>query len=135
MAFKLDKGDLARRAELVDDLRELWGKVEDAVSVYNAEVAKLKEPLEKAIADYNEKSLEAAGFAEDIGNAADGEIDDKSEKWREGEKGEAAIEWKDAWQGVEIGELEMDWPDEISVEAPDDADNLEQLPAEAGAAE
>ena len=117
MAFKLDKGDTARKVKLVEELQEARGELEDAVSVYNAAVAELKAPLDAAVEKYNDVLEEARGFAEDIGNTADGEFDDKSEKWQEGERGQAAREWIDARQQAAFDAYEIEYPDELFEQA------------------
>jgi uncharacterized coiled-coil DUF342 family protein len=132
MAFKLDKQELARREKFEVDLREAAGELEDAVSTYNAAVTELRAPLEAAIEKYNELLEEARGFVEDIASTADGEIDDKSEKWQDGDKGQAAIAWKDAWEQADLEPLSIEFPDELTTtEWPDHADVLDQLPLEA----
>lgn len=132
MAFKLDKQDTARRNELAADLREAKGKIEDAIAVYNAAVAEARKPLEEALAGYNEVVETARGWAEDIANQADNDISEKSDRWQESDKGTAATEWKDAWEGAEIEELEITFPDDISSDdITDMADILEALPVEA----
>jgi ectoine hydroxylase-related dioxygenase (phytanoyl-CoA dioxygenase family) len=42
-----------------------------------------------ALEEYNEALAEAKGFAEDIANEAEGEFDNKSEKWQEGVSNQA----------------------------------------------
>jgi hypothetical protein len=131
MAFKLDKKDKERRDLLVDQLREAWGKIEDAVEVYNIEVSKLRADVDKAVSDYNEVIEEARGFAEDVATQAESEYDDKSEKWQQGEKGQSAAAWRDEWQGLEADALDASWPDDYSIDDPEHADKLEGLPEEA----
>ena len=131
MSFKLDKADNARRDRLVEELREGAGKIEDAMREYNEAVAALRAPVEELVAAYNETLEEAKGFAEDIGNTADATFDERSEKWREGEKGEAAGVFRDAWMEIDLEPYEVDFPAEMEVEAPSHADDLEGLPAEA----
>ncbi len=131
MAFKLDKSETTVRDQFIEGLREAAGKVEDAINVYNEAVLALRTTLEAAVAEYNEVVLAAQGFAEDIGRRADEEFDDKSERWQEGDKGQSAGEWRDAWQGAEFEELSIEFPEDISSEIPDVADALEELPVEA----
>ena len=131
MAFALTKAESARRDGYVKELNEKAAVIEDAVRVYNEGVAALRETLEKTITDYNETLGEARGFAEDIASAAEAAIDAKSEKWQEGEKGQAAANWRDEWQAVELEEIEIEWPDELESPDPDHATNLEALSFEA----
>ena len=131
MAFKLDKQEIARRDEIVVNLNEAATKLEDAIAVYTDEVNKLRGPLEESIAAYNEAVTAASGFAEDIASRADDEISDKSEKWQEGERGEAATIWKDEWEGASFDEVEIEFPDDITLDELDHSATLEQLPEQA----
>lgn len=132
MAFKLDKQEIARRDELFGDLTDARAKLEDAVSVYNAEVLKLREALDAKLAAYNEVVEEASGFAADIASAADGAIGDKSEKWQEGDRGQAATAWKDEWENASFDAVEIEYPDDLSIDQVDDhASTLSELSEEA----
>src|SRR4051794_17460940 len=115
MAFKLDKQESKRREELLANMKEAESKLEDAVSVYNAALAEQRTKLEAAVTAFNETVAEARGFAEDIARAAEEEIDGKSEKWQEGDKGQAATEWKDAWENVELDDVEVEWPGDLEI--------------------
>lgn len=132
MAFKLDKQELARRDQLKEELAELRGKLEDEVSTYNAAVEEAKAPVVAALEAYNAVVEEARGFAEDVARGAEEAIDAKSERWQEGEKGQAAIEYKDAWDGVDLGEVEISWPEDEDWlgDTPPHADDMEALPSE-----
>jgi outer membrane murein-binding lipoprotein Lpp len=135
MPFKLDKQEIARRAKLQEELVELRGKLEDAVSTYNAAVSELQTPVNEALEKYNAAVEEARGFVFDIANQADSDINEKSEKWQEGDKGQAAMEWKDAWASEEFNEVEIEFPDELSLpdEEFDHDGRLENLPEAADA--
>jgi hypothetical protein len=131
VAFKLSKAEIQRRDGYVEDLEKAWSEIEQAVNTYNEGVANLRAPVEQAVAHYNEVMGEAKGFAEDVASQADGEWDERSEKWQEGEKGEAAAEYRDAWQTIEFEEIELEWPEELAIEDPDHAPELAELPTEA----
>lgn len=130
MGFKLTKDEAARKAELLLDLQAQYDKLEDAINTYRAEEALLREPVVNALDAYNELVDAARGFAEDVANRAETEYDEKSEKWQEGDRGEAAREWKDAWDNVNLDEIEIEWPDELSVDDPGHATELDGLPEE-----
>jgi hypothetical protein len=130
MAFKLDKGEIARRDGYANDLRETASKLEDAVREYNEAVMTLRAPIETLLAEYNEKLEEARGFAEDIATTAEGAFDDKSEKWQEGDKGQAVAEWKDAWTSIELEPMEIVWPEDLEDPELEHAFMLEALPVE-----
>lgn len=133
MSFKLSEAEIKQRDELLANLNSATNALDDAVREYNEAVDKLREPLDAVVAGYNEIVNQAQAFAEDIANTADGEISDKSEKWQDGEKGQAAIAFKDAWEclGHDLREITINYPDELDVDAPTHADDLEAAPVEA----
>jgi predicted nucleic acid-binding Zn-ribbon protein len=131
VAFKLTKHDAARRAEHVEKLTEAAAKLEDAVVVFNAGLEQLKGPLTAALAEYNSVLAEARGFAEDIASQADSELDEKSERWRDSDRGQAAVAFKDEWEGLALDELELELPDEARLPDEDHAAVLEGAPTEA----
>lgn len=130
MAFKLTKVEVEQRDQLVAALNTKYAALEDAVSEYNAKLAELREPLQHALDGYNEAVEQARGFAEDIASQIDNDIEDKSEKWQESERGEAAIAWRDEWQGIDLSEIDLDLPGDLEVEATDHAADLEALSSE-----
>lgn len=131
MAFKLTKAEGEQRTELVEKLGKAVAQLEDDVREYNEKVGELRAPVEAALAAYNALVEEARGFCEDIVNERETDYDGKSEKWQEGDKGEAARSWIDEWQNVDLSELEIEFPDDLEVDAPTHADDLQNLPEEA----
>ena len=132
MAFKLTKAEDQRRMDYVTSLNELKSKLEDAIGEFNAKREELKAPVEAAFNAYKEALAEAKGFAEDIASAAEGQIDDKSERWQESERGEAARSWQQEWEGAELDEPDdIDFGDDLDTPDLDHADTLENLPIEA----
>lgn len=106
MAFRLTKAEDARKSELEGELNKLFGEADDAKSDLNEKISELvAEFNEKYLGPLNEKIDEARGFVEDIKNERQEEFDDKSERWQDGERGEAAQEWLQAWENAEA-ELE-----------------------------
>jgi len=96
MAFKLTKLELERRDRLAADLKTQASKLEDAIRTFNAVMVEAQEPVNMALTAYNELVTETRAFAEDIASAADDAMNDKSEAWQNGEKAQAANDWKDA---------------------------------------
>lgn len=131
VAFKLSKQDTQRKAGYVEDLEKAWGELGQAIATYNAEAEKLRAPVEAAVTRYNEVLGEARGFVEDVASQADSDFDEKSEKWQESDKGEAASEYRDAWQNIELDDLTLDWPDAFGIQDPDHVCELGELPVEA----
>lgn len=131
MAFSLNKKELAQRDEHVSELRAAAEALTAAVEAYREAVVDLKEPVEEARAAYNEVLERAQAWVADIVSEADSAISDKSEKWQEGEKGQAASSWKDAWEQLDMEEVRIDYPDELEFDEPTHADDLEQAPEDA----
>lgn len=131
MTFKLSKQERAQRDEHVERLENAWGELEQAISTYNGEAEKLKPPVELAIEKYNEMMAAAKEFAEQVAKRIEEKYDEKSEKWQEGEKGQVAAEFRDAWQHMDMEEIELRWPEEVSIDDPDHAPELAELPTEA----
>jgi molecular chaperone DnaK (HSP70) len=87
---------------LEGDLNKVYGEADDAKSELEEKISDLvTEFNEKYLAPLNEKIEEARGFVEDIKNERQEEFDDKSERWQEGERGEAAQEWLQSWENAE----------------------------------
>lgn len=132
MALKLNKDEIRQRDAYVAELRKVADLLEDAVRVFNEELEAARVKMRGAIDDYNETLTAARGFAEDIASRLSDEIDEKSEKWQEGEKGEAAVAFKDEWEGVSLEEIDPDnvLPGDMEDIDLEDADTFEALPIE-----
>jgi len=130
MAMKLNKQDEKKRDELVSELNKLRTEIEEAIGKFNDGVATLKEPVTAAIEKYNAELENARAWTEDIANQAESEFDEKSDKWQEGERGEAARSWIDEWQSAELEEFQLEFPDELADDLPDHIETLENLPVE-----
>jgi hypothetical protein len=84
MSVKLNKAQIAERARIVAILE----KARSALSV--------------AFVNYSHALEEAREFRDDLVTDWRDEISDKSEKWRESERGEATAALVDAWEGLEF---------------------------------
>lgn len=131
MAFKLSKSESAKRDELIGWMRDKLTELKAEVSDFNGKLDELKEPLQHAIDGYNEAVEAARAYCEEIAEERQGNFDDKSEKWQEGEKGEAAQEWLNEWQNIDLSEIVIELPDELEAPEASHADDLEALPANA----
>jgi hypothetical protein len=131
VAFKLSRQELAARDQHVESLEKVWAELVGIVSTYNLEVEALRAPVEAVVEKYNEVLVLAKGFAEEIANRVEGEYDEKSEKWQEGEQGQAAAELRDAWRDIDMEYIVLEWPEDLSIDDPDHAPELAELPTEA----
>jgi hypothetical protein len=128
MSIKLTKGDRDRRAALIAELAEAAGKVDDAVALYNATVHAARTELDAVITAYNEKVAEASNFADEIATGIESAIEEKSEAWQESERGEAAVQFCEAWQGIDLSELDIEDADGLELGELDHAAILDALP-------
>lgn len=134
MAFKLNKQEDARKSELEQELEQLVGSATDGLEELREKIGELVEEFnEKYVTPLGDKMDEARGFVEDIQNERQEEFDDKSERWQEGERGEAAQSWLQQW---EQGASELDTPEPLEAptidwDVPDASGILTELPFEA----
>jgi hypothetical protein len=128
---QLTKEQSGNIAKLIDELTLAGKKIEIAVSTYNQDVEKLRAPVEIAVTEYNEIVSEARTLCSDVANKITSYISDKSEKWQESDKGQAVQEFADAWEGVDLSDIDYAWPDELIIEIPTYDSDLEELPQEA----
>jgi hypothetical protein len=132
MAIKLTKAEVIRQTKLVAELRVQEYAMTAAIEDFNTAMDSARVDLREAVEKYNEVISEVNGFALDIATRLQDEIDEKSEKWQESEKGEAAVAFKDEWEQIDGGELDADeiapsYIDDMTFEA---ADALEAISTE-----
>lgn len=84
---KLSKEQSERKAEIIDRLRECEGKVSGAIVEYN-----------EAVADAESLRDEVSAEQEDYRA-------NRSDKWSEGEAGQAYAEWADNWRDESFEEM------------------------------
>lgn len=98
---RLTKADLSRRDRITDGLREAAKKVEQSYRVLSEAASAHNDQ----IAAYNEALEEARGFADDMARSIEDFMSEKSERWLEGDRGQAYEEWKSEWSGLELTDL------------------------------
>lgn len=133
MAFKFTKQEENRRSELRDIVAEARAALDEVVAKETATIEDSYSAMNVAIEKYTETTQAAQGFFDDIHSEREGEWDDKSEKWQEGERGDAARNWIDA-----IGEVrdQLDPIDSFCFDPPamdfeDHSDLIDNAPSEA----
>lgn len=102
----LSKTDKAARDVLLTRLNEAYEKVDNAIAELNAVLADARE------------------FAGAITARIEEYMNDRSENWLEGEKGQAYEEWKGEWENAEQSLDDKSFDDE------NPADILDALPTE-----
>jgi hypothetical protein len=103
VSFKLTKAQIAQR------------------DIHVARIKELHEAVNAAIQNLNEELGEVTDFIENIAVAAQDAFDNRSDGWREGERGEAVQGWLDALEAIQ-NEPVMDETDPLDV-----IDMLEEL--------
>lgn len=130
MAFKLTKAEAKQRFDLVAELEIAGAAVATAIEAFNAAMTEAFKPVAEAVEAYNEKLEEAREFAEDIASSRRDEMANKSDRWQEGDRGQAAENWVSEWENISLDDLEFDQPDELEQPDPSHRDDLENLPDE-----
>lgn len=123
---KLTKADLQRR----DDLTERLRSSAEALEQEHTDLTTAIETFNRKLDAHNEIINEASGWRDDLVSEIDEFVSNKSEKWQDGDKGQAVADWKNELEQLDLGEIEH-------VEVPDlpdllHADTLEQMQTEAG---
>lgn len=127
MAFKLTKAENNRREELVASIEIATTPLSAAITEANEAIVAIVASLNEKVAAYNEVLSEARDFAATLVERLQEEFDDKSEKWQEGERAEAASEFIDSWTSIadqleDVEDFEFDGFDDFD---PDHRDTLE----------
>ena len=130
MAIKLTKYENEHRDELVADLEVAASVLHEEMEEVSRLINEANEIATAAYAEYNETLANAREFAQDIASRLREELDARSEKWLESDKGQAATEMVERWESDEFDDLE--WEDIDPPEQPDPEwrDTLENLPDE-----
>ena len=133
MAFKFTKQEETRRDALRDKLEEARAHLDLEVDAEIRIIEDAYAAINASFERYNEVLVEAQGFVEDIASEREGEFDDKSERWQEGERGDATRDWITTLQDTATDQLEplealSFEPPEMSFES--HADILDNLPTE-----
>jgi predicted nuclease with TOPRIM domain len=127
MAFKMTKAQLKERDGFSKGLNDAAEQVKEKVEAANAALAELR----TAVEEYDAKLESAKEFVDAIATEAQDAYDEKSEKWQEGEKGDAVSSWIDELQSADIPDaLEITIPEDIGEPTMDHADTLDGLSEE-----
>jgi hypothetical protein len=131
MPFKLSKDEIQIRKELIEDLILAGEEIDKSIVQYNLDVNDLRSPVEEAVTKFNDLCSKARELCSGIAQEAEQDLGDKSEKWMESEKGQAAQAWQELWAEIELDDIDYQWPDELEIEIPNYPDSLSDLPEEA----
>jgi uncharacterized protein with von Willebrand factor type A (vWA) domain len=121
--IRLTKTQITRRDELVAKLEAAEEKLHEAVGSFNDKMQALyDEEVQPVLEAHNDLVAEANELREEIGGEQNDYLSGRSEKWLEGERGQAYQEWIDAWSN----DLES-----VFIEAPEPLDEPDCTASEA----
>lgn len=127
--MKLTKQEQKEHADLFKELTAANAKVADAFEALLDSLRSAPEALNGELTTRNKIVTRINEFVTNVHDRLEGEFDDKSERWQEGEAGQAAQGLIEAWGNVEMAEAE-----EVEIVEPEledvDADDFENLPHE-----
>jgi hypothetical protein len=127
MAFKLNKDQDSKLDTFLQKLVGSYDNLKASVEEYNTGLKELQSKVEGEVSKYNEDLSNLKSFVDEVTTEKREEFDDKSEAWQEGENGQAAEEWISTWEGAELQEITLQFPDELEIDFdPEDLD----LPSE-----
>lgn len=136
MAFKFSKADSQRLANIRDRLAVARSELDEVIEKEIATIEDSYAAMNAAVETYNDFLGEARGFVEDLANEHEGEYDDKSENWQDGERGQATRQWLDALQEVydtrldDVEDFVFESPALAGMEPEDHAEIIDNIPPE-----
>ena len=110
---KFSKDQIAQRDALSSKLNDAHGELEAKIEALNAALVEKWADVEAATASYNEVITEVNSFQEDIQSEIQSFIDDKSDNWRDGDKGQQYDSWHSALEAFD--EIQIDEPQPVEV--------------------
>lgn len=122
---KLSKDDRATRDRLMADLEIKAAAIEEAWSM----VEGAHEQLGLAMSEYNSIVADAVLWRDEMVQQMTDYQSDRSEKWQEGDAGQAYQGWLDEWESADLDAIEIpDLPDQPECPHRDVIDNLPEEP-------
>jgi hypothetical protein len=129
MAFRISKPERAELNSFSKRLAKEQVDLEAALAEAAETIEAAYEKLNGAIDTYNGVLADAHSYLEDISTQAQTDFDDKSERWQEGDRGEATREWIDGLDNIllEMDEIENFVYDLPTLELSDFAELIDGL--------
>lgn len=128
MAFKLSKAEIASRDRLAKAVEEKADALRAEIDGYNVAVAEAWEKVADAELAYKAALGDVRSFVEKVHADRQAEYDEKSERWQEGERGEAAAAWLAEWEQPDLDDVELEEPEPVGEPDLEHADVLSGLP-------
>lgn len=129
---KLSKDHVARIEAMNVRYKEKKDALAEAIEKANEKINEANTLLDEAFGEMNEVIGEANEIREEIVSEIENYMDERSDNWRESDRGSAYDSWKDQWS-EEIEEKEYTQPDTIdpiTEEMPEELLNGDDFPHE-----
>lgn len=126
----MKKAQLKQKDEVVNKLSQAWESFSNAVDDFNEKVQEEFEGLREKVAAYNEALSEARDFVNEIAQETADYISDKSDKWQEGDKGQAYSSFQEAYESLDLDDVELDEPEPVEIDCETHYELIDQLPNE-----
>jgi hypothetical protein len=126
---KLSRTQIAARDEICRTLAERYEELEEAVFAFNEMLVKYWDAVEVAQDAYNASIADANEWRGEIAGEIEAYMDERSEKWRASDRGQAYSAWYDAFAS-ELEAVELTMPDGVELEEGDQGEALAELPEE-----
>jgi len=124
---RISKDDAKRKDELGTQIARHENELQDAINKFNEAKREAWGPVQVAIEAYNDVIREVEGFCGDVWNEIDNYINERSEKWQESDAASAFGEWRDSWQEISGGEIELEEPEDVEIPESETADAFSNL--------
>jgi hypothetical protein len=122
---RLSKDQKTQRDKLVEALNTRGNVVNDAWEAFEQAYGALVD----AIDEYNGVVQDVVTYRDEIAQEMEDYYEERSERWQEGDAGQAYTNWMEAWTEVELDELEqVELPDEPEMPHADLIDDLPDQP-------
>lgn len=116
---RMTRQQIKERDDLAGKVEEAGTKLNETIGKFNSTLEDAKAELEGAQSELNEAINNANAMREQIQGDMESYVDERSEKWQEGDAGNQYQSWIEAWSN-ELEEVELDLPEsleEIDVES------------------
>mgnify|MGYP001564747016 CR=1 FL=1 len=124
----LAKPDIARRNALAIRIQSAREDLDVAIAEYNATVETAFAYAQTTADVYNGLIEEAKEWADSIAGQIGEYIQERSERWQEGERGQAYANWLTEYEEVSFDTADIETPDPLEWDGDDAASALEGLP-------
>lgn len=127
---KLSKGQLAEKTKVGAALNTAAEDLRAAIEKYNETAAEQWVAVAEAVEKYNNAIAETDDFRNDVIATMEDFRAEKSDKWQEGEAGEAYGNWIQEWENIELESCDIDQPDPLDEPDLVGEEDVDQLPDE-----